>query len=251
MPRVQEIEELDELELEIEELEHGGGAPPPPRDRDGGDDNNQPPGRRGPSNRLRRYRIGLLVSVVSIYFLFFAITIVFVLRYNGGKFDPSTGEYIHTWQHVELPSILWWNTLILLASSVTLERARKQVFNEEYVISDWLGVRPGTRRASLPWLCASAFLGWLFLVGQFVAWMQLQAQGIYATQNTAGSFFYIVTATHAAHLLGGLISILWVTLVGGYMTVQSRQIAVDVTAWYWHAMGLLWVYVFALLHFLR
>lgn len=251
MPRAHEIEELDGLELEIEELEHGGGAPPPPHGRDGGSDNNQPPGRRGPSNRLRRYRIGLLLSVVSIYFLFFAITIVFVLRYNGGKFDPSTGEYIHTWQHVELPSVLWWNTLILLASSITLERARKQVFNQQYVISDWLGVRPGTRRASLPWLCASAFLGWLFLVGQFVAWLKLQAQGIYATQNTAGSFFYIVTATHAAHLSGGLISILWATLVGGYMTVQSRQIAVDVTAWYWHAMGLLWVYVFALLHFLR
>jgi hypothetical protein len=84
MPRVHEIEELDELELEIEELEHGGGTPPPPHDRDGGDDNNQPPGRHGPHNRLRRYRIGLLISVVSIYFLFFAISIVFILRYIGG-----------------------------------------------------------------------------------------------------------------------------------------------------------------------
>ena len=60
-----------------------------------------------------------------------------------------------------------------------------------------------------------------------------------------------MTATHAVHLSGGLISILWATLVGGYMSLQSRQIAVDVTTWYWHAMGLLWVYVFALLHFLR
>jgi cytochrome c oxidase subunit 3 len=251
MPRVHEIEELDELELEIEELEHGGGAPPPPRDRDGGDDNNQPPGRHGPHDRLRRYRIGLLVSVVSIYFLFFAITIVFILRHNTGKFDPNTGEYTRMWQQVELPPILWLNTLILVASSITLERARQQIFSEQNVISDWLGVRPGTRRASLPWLCASAVLGWLFLVGQFIAWMQLQQQGVFASQNTAGSFFYIVTATHAAHLSGGLISILWATLVGGYMTLQSRQISVDVTAWYWHAMGLLWVYVFALLHFLH
>jgi cytochrome c oxidase subunit 3 len=251
MPRVQEIEELDELELEIEELEHGGGTPPPPHDHDGGDDNSQPPGRHGPHNRLRRYRIGLLVSVVSIYFLFFAITIVFVLRYNTGPFDPNTGENAHDWQHVEVPSILWFNTLVLLLSSVTLERARKLVFDEQYVISDWLGVRPGTRRASLPWLCVSAFLGWLFLAGQFVAWMQLQQQGIYASKNTAGSFFYIVTATHAVHLTGGLIAIFWALLVGGYMTLQSRQITVDVTTWYWHAMGLLWVYVFALLHFLR
>jgi cytochrome c oxidase subunit 3 len=250
MPRVQEIEELDELELEIEELEHGGGTPPPPRDRDGGDDNNQPPGHRGPSNRLRRYRIGLLVSVVSIYFLFFAITIVFILRYNGGKFDPNTGEVARLWQHVELPRILWLNTLLLIVSSLTLERARKQVFAEQYVVSDWLGIRPGTRRASLPWLCVSALLGWLFLIGQFVAWLQLQAQGVYAANNTAGSFFYIVTATHAAHLSGGLIAILWATLTGGWMTLQSRQITVDVSTWYWHAMGLLWVYVFALLHFL-
>jgi cytochrome c oxidase subunit 3 len=250
MPRVQEIEELDELELEIEELEHGGGTPPPPRDRDGGDDNNQPPGHRGPSNRLRRYRIGLLVSVVSIYFLFFAITIVFILRYNGGKFDPNTGEVARLWQHVELPRILWLNTLLLIVSSLTLERARKQVFAEQYVVSDWLGIRPGTRRASLPWLCVSALLGWLFLIGQFVAWLQLQAQGVYAANNTAGSFFYIVTATHAAHLSGGLMAILWATLTGGWMTLQSRQITVDVSTWYWHAMGLLWVYVFALLHFL-
>jgi cytochrome c oxidase subunit 3 len=250
MPRVQEIEELDELELEIEELEHGGGTPPPPRDRDGGDDNNQPPGHRGPSNRLRRYRIGLLVSVVSIYFLFFAITIVFILRYNGGKFDPNTGEVARLWQHVELPRILWLNTLLLIVSSLTLERARKQVFAEQYVVSDWLGIRPGTRRASLPWLCVSALLGWLFLIGQLVAWLQLQAQGVYAANNTAGSFFYIVTATHAAHLSGGLMAILWATLTGGWMTLQSRQITVDVSTWYWHAMGLLWVYVFALLHFL-
>jgi cytochrome c oxidase subunit 3 len=251
MPRVEEIEELDELELEIEELEHGGGTPPPPRDRDGGDDNNQPPGRRGPYDRLRRYRIGLLVSVVSIYFLFFAITIVFILRYNGGKFDPNTVEVTHDWQHVELPGILWLNTLLLLASSLTLERARKQVFNEQAVMADWLGIEPGTREASLPWLCVSVFLGLGFLIGQVVAWSQLHAQGIYAANNTAGSFFYIVTATHAAHLSGGLIALIWATIAGWYMTLQSRQITVDVSTWYWHAMGLLWVYIFALLHFLR
>jgi cytochrome c oxidase subunit 3 len=89
------------------------------------------------------------------------------------------------------------------------------------------------------------------LVGQFLAWQQLNQEGVYAASNAASSFFFILTAAHAVHLFGVLVSLSWAAVAGFAMSLQSRQIATDITAWYWHAMGLLWVYILGLLYWLR
>lgn len=249
MPRILDPEEL----VEVEELEHGGPSLPPPRDSDGGGDwGNQPPqGRRGPHDRLRRYRLGLLFAVVSIYTLFIALTSAYVIRQSGGRFDPSTGLVTRDWQAFALPQILWLNTLLLLLSSLTIEVGRERVFREQAVMAEWLGIEKATRKASLPWLAISIVLGFGFLVGQYLAWAQLNREGVYAAGNPASSFFFVLTATHAVHLFGGLIALCWTAGAGFAMSLQSRQIAVDISAWYWHAMGLLWLYIFALLWWLR
>lgn len=240
MPRVFDVEE--------ELLQNTGGPPlPPPPDRGGGDWNPQPQGRRGPNHRLRRYRVGLFFAIVSIYTLFIALTSAYVMRQSGGRFDPDSGVTIHDWQPITLPSVLWVNTALLFASSLTLEAARRKVFREPLIMSEWLGMDEDTRRASLPWLGMTIVLGFGFLVGQYLAWKSLHDQGVYAGQNPAAAFFFVLTAAHAVHLLGGLVSLVWSAVAGFTMSLPSRQIALDITGWYWHAMGALWIYIFALL----
>ena len=96
-------------------------------------------------------------------------------------------------------------------------------------------------------------LGVGFVVSQLSAWRQLVKQGIYVSSNPHSSFFYLLTATHGVHLLGGLVALTYLTLrVRRYedkLEVQKSQAAADVVTLYWHFMDVLWIYVFVLLFF--
>jgi len=82
------------------------------------------------------------------------------------------------WQHITLPPILYANTLVLLASSVTLEIARRR-------IAAYARGFDSLAAASLPWLVITLTLGLLFVAGQCIAWMQLKAAGLYLATNPA------------------------------------------------------------------
>jgi cytochrome c oxidase subunit 3 len=70
--------------------------------------------------------------------------------------------------------------------------------------------------------------------------------------NPSSSFAFLLTITHAVHLTGGLFALLWAASTSLLRRpVEARRIVVDVTAWYWHFMGVLWIYIFALLGFAR
>jgi cytochrome c oxidase subunit 3 len=118
------------------------------------------------------------------------------------------------------------------------------------VLEEWLGMgRPAIRR-TLPWVCATLVLGALFLTGQWFAWRQLTAQGFAFDRwsTPASYFFYVITGLHAVHLLVGLLALITcLSVVNLLKRVELRQIAVDATAWYWHAMGVTWLVLFALL----
>jgi cytochrome c oxidase subunit 3 len=98
---------------------------------------------------------------------------------------------------------------------------------------------------------ATTVLGILFLGGQIVAWLQLVASGLYIASNQATSFFYIFTAAHAVHLLGGIAALLYVALRDFEKGKISRQTAVKITSYYWHFMDGLWVFLLLLLYFGR
>ena len=100
------------------------------------------------------------------------------------------------WQHFQLPSILYWNTVLLLASSGTLELARRRVARD----GDAAAVRSGL---VLLWLTLG--MGLLFVAGQVVAWRDLMAQGLFLATGPSTSFFYVFTVLHALHLLGGVV----------------------------------------------
>ena len=132
-------------------------------------------------------------------------------------------------------------TLLIVASSITLEFARRQIAEFMGGISD------KTRTAAPPakWLYITLFLGLLFVAGQTFAWVQLRSQGFKLATNISYSFFYVLTVAHALHLLGGLGGL--VRVIGKLHNSVLRRSTLDATSRYWHFMGVLWVYLLFLL----
>jgi cytochrome c oxidase subunit 3 len=169
------------------------------------------------------------VGIATISMTFAAFTSALVAR-QGTSVD---------WQHFRLPPILYFNTLVLLASSLTLESSRRRLARP--------GARPDGESGSLLWLRVTLGLGLAFLAGQVLAWRGLAAQGLYLATSPSSAFFYVFTALHGIHLLGGLGGLLYVSgRVAGSPGPQART-ALGAASLYWHFMAVLWLYVLALL----
>ncbi|HEU4636302.1 MAG TPA: cytochrome c oxidase subunit 3 [Edaphobacter sp.] len=233
---------------------HGRRPPTDKRTGGGGDNDNwndRPHGRRGPREKLSRARLGLFFALAGDTMFFVAIVSAFFVAQGSSHID-AYNHYINEWLPTTIPPILWLNTAVLLLSSITMEVARRTMFRENDVMDEWLGIgRPLTRRA-LPWLTATTVLGLLFLIGQAEAWRQLGTQHVFFASNPSSHFFYLITYTHAFHLFLG-IGALGASLIALYASrqLETRQILVDCTGWYWHTMGLFWVFLFALLAFFQ
>ena len=94
--------------------------------------------------------------------------------------------------------------------------------------------------------------GVAFLAGQAYAWHELRRANVAFATNSSSSFFFILTGVHAVHLLGGILALLYAGVTAWlHRPPETRRIVIDVTAWYWHFMGVLWIYIFALLYFAR
>jgi cytochrome c oxidase subunit 3 len=214
--------EIQEIEIIIEDIGGGGGTEPPA----GGDgeDGDKDRRRRPEPPSARRYYTAMALGIVSILMFFMALASAFLVR-----------EAANDWIPVHMPAVIWVNTIVLLTSSATMELARKRLAR---------GDAGGFRTL---WQVTTA-LGIFFLAGQLVAWRQLIAQGVYIASNPASSFFYIFTAAHGLHLLGGVCALLYVLLRAFEKTSLSRALAAEVTSFYWHFMDGLWVFLLALLH---
>jgi cytochrome c oxidase subunit III len=214
-----------EIELVIEDVGGGGGGPTPPAGGgdDGDDGKRRRPGGGAPSPN--RYYTGIALGIVSILMFFMALASAFLVRRG------TSGD----WIPVHLPAVLWLNTLALIASSFTVERARRALSRLDLA---------GFRKL---WTVTTV-LGALFLIGQLVAWRQLVAQGVFMASNPASSFFYIFTAAHGLHLLGGVGALLYV-LVRKFDNARiALPTAAEVASYYWHFMDGLWVFLLALLY---
>ena len=235
------------------------GPPSPPPDGGwGGDDGRGDDGARA----IHRYKTGMWLFLAGVTMVFAGFVSAYVVR-RGASND---------WRPVSKPALLWLNTAVLLASSLTMERAR--------------------RRRSTPWLGATALLGALFLAGQLVVWQQLRAAGVYLASNPSSSFFYVLTGAHGLHLLGGVLAMFYVALrasapaawPGRARTATpapsraqaatpapwpgpdpareavraaapaawpGRAAAVETVSLYWHFMDGLWIFVFLLVFIWR
>jgi cytochrome c oxidase subunit III len=209
------------------------------------------PGGSGPDygERLRRARLGLAVGLMPVLTLFLSFTVVYALRQGWILGDPSAPPL-----QAAFPRFLPWtlfsvNTVILLLSTFTMERARRDLTRQVALapVKTIPGVSLGDER-TLPWLEITAVLGLLFLAGQYWAWRQLQARGVYVSTTSGSSFVYLVTGMHAFHLLGGLGAIFYaIACAIREQPIEAQRIVVDVSAWFWHFLAVLWLYVLALL----
>jgi cytochrome c oxidase subunit 3 len=140
------------------------------------------------------------------------------------------------WHHVSLPPILYLNTLLLLASSIVLETGRRRIGD------DYEAGPPARARLTLAFA-----LGVAFLVGQVLAWRQLAAQGLFLATSPSSSFFYVFTAAHGLHLIGGLAGLAYVLRRVRVAAGPGTYGALSAVALYWHFMDALWLYLLGVL----
>jgi cytochrome c oxidase subunit 3 len=240
----------------LEDHDHGSGRRPPNDKNDkrtggGGDGDNWNAHSGGPRQKLTTYRHGLFFALAAVLMFFAAIVGAFFVTQAGGHYN-AYNSFENQWFPTAIPPILWLNTAILLLSSVTVEIARRSMFREVDVMDEWLGLGKPITRAALPWVAGTFALGLTFLIGQSIAWHQLGVQHIFFHSNPSSHFFFLITYAHAIHLSLGVLALIG-ALVGLYVSrqMETRQILVDCTAWYWHSMGILWILLFALLVFFQ
>ena len=206
-------------DIEIIDAGHGGGTPPPA----GGDDDGGSSGRRRPVPP-RAYFTALQLGLAAIVMFFMALASSYIVRKGIGT----------DWQRAPLPPVLWFNTAILLASSVTIMVARKKL-------------NGGEGEAFQSWWWVTTGLGLLFLAGQIIAWRQLAADGMLLATNPSSSFFYLLTAAHGAHLAGGILALFYVKFRTWSRSRITQSTAAELASIYWHFMDGLWIFLFALL----
>lgn len=180
-----------------------------------------------------RYRIGMWVALASILMMFTALSSAYIVR------AASSSD----WQPLQMPRILLLSTALIILSSATLESARRK----------W---KDAGNQADRRWLLLTVALGVGFLVAQLLAWRQLVRQGVYVASNPHSSFFYLFTAAHGVHLLGGLTALVYLTLRRrapreNAEAIAKSQAGADAVTLYWHFMDFLWLYLFVLLFFVR
>jgi cytochrome c oxidase subunit 3 len=237
----------------MNQLGRGGDRPAPPNG--GGDDGGFPDsGMPNYGARLRRARLGMICAIATVSMVFVSLTSAYVVRRGLPTFDDSTRTYFRDWGEVQLPwGLLAINTGLLLISSLTMEGARRDIARRAALapVRSIPGVSLGKER-NFPWLGVTVILGFGFLVGQWIAWGELKGRGFFVATNPSSSFVYLLTAAHAVHLAGGILALLWAGITSLlHKPIEGRRIVVDVAAWYWHFMAVLWIYVFALLAFAR
>ena len=99
-------------------------------------------------------------------------------------------------------------------------------------------------------LLLSLITGVLFLLTQYLGWVQLVDGGVYFVGHPDGSFIYILSGVHAFHLISGLFFILYVYNKSLRLDVHSKNlIFVEMSTTYWHFLTGLWVYLFITLYF--
>jgi cytochrome c oxidase subunit III len=203
--------------------------------------------------RLRRARLGLAVGIIGIVMMFVSFTSAYIVRQGLPTLDPRTDTLVHDWFPLPLPALLFFNTGLLMISSVTMELARRQVarFTTQVGAVSIPNVFVG-REGTILWLALTAVLGLGFLRGQWIAWRELALSGFYVATSPSSSFVYLLTGTHGVHLLGGIFALLVAAVsILFRRPAESRVVVLDVTGWYWHFMTLLWVYILCLLEFAR
>lgn len=179
------------------------------------------------------YRIAVIATLAFVTVTFSALALVFVLR----------SRVPMNWRHIILPPILWFDTVVLIGSSITYEIGhRRLVENNQRAFYRWIGI--------------TTALGALFLLGQVAAWWQILASGQLVENNPHSTFFFLFSGMHGIHIivgLAGLGALLYRTRepASGPRWQMNTRVLANAVALFWHYLDGLWVVLFALLLFVK
>jgi cytochrome c oxidase subunit III len=192
----------------------------------GWEDNEVEAAANPPGVTRRASFFGLYLLLVSSAIVFLALVATFVMRRSGAA----------DWVAIPKPRILWANTALLLASSVCVEEARRHLKHRK-------------REAFNGWWTGATALGVLFLAGQALAWQQLRAEGLFIASTPSAAFFYVLTATHAAHVVGAVAALIYVEMQAiRFRLGPAKRTGIDVTAVFWHFLDVMWLCLMGLFY---
>ena len=182
----------------------------------------------GETLNLSKGKLGLryIMIVSSIFFSLFIVTYADRLVFAD-------------WQQMPEPLLLWFNTLILFISSAVFISTQFAAKNNQF-------------EKVKQKLLIIGYLALAFLIGQFLVWLQLINLGYYVSTNPANAYFYVFTALHGLHLIGGLIY--WAMTIRQVwipsdIVIANAKHTVDLCAIYWHFLLAVWVVLFGLMLF--
>jgi len=172
------------------------------------------------------YRITMWMVLAAIVMMFGALSVAYVM---------VSEEEHHA---VPMPRMFFVSTGLILVSSATFHRAKRSLQQDR-------------GRAYLRWLLATLGLGIGFLASQLIGWRELARAGVYFSGHPRSTFFYLATALHGGHLVGGIGLVFY--LVIRRLRPLWQLNAEKNTAWtrvvglYWHTMDGIWIWLFVLL----
>jgi cytochrome c oxidase subunit III len=190
-----------------------------------------------PSRQPERSETGVWIAISAIVMCFAALTSAMIVR-QGVSSD---------WVHFSLPRILYATTAILLGSTLTLMVARHKLSIAATLSRSRADGEQSAYREGITWLHVTLALGGLFVIGQILAWRILAAEGLFLSTNPSSAFFYVLTAGHALHLLGGLVGLIYMLNKLSKTNGTAATTGLPAFCLYWHFMDGLWVYLFVLL----
>jgi len=182
---------------------------------------------QGRTLNLSKYKLGLRTIMVVSTIIFS----LFIVSY-------SDRMLVHDWRSMPEPWLLWLNTGVLLISSFVFHFTKLAADRNEH---------EKTKNG----LYLIGFLAYSFLIGQLLVWYQLMSSGYYGTTNVANAFFYLFTALHGLHLIGGLY--FWGRTTAKFLNKNSKaedtKHSIELCAIYWHFLLAVWVVLFGLMLF--
>ncbi|WP_026967835.1 cytochrome c oxidase subunit 3 [Algoriphagus terrigena] len=169
-------------------------------------------------------KFALWLFMVTVVMVFAGLTSAYIVRQSEGN-----------WLEYDLPGIFWVTSGIAVLSSLTLQWAYYSARKDNFV-----NIKIG--------MALTVLLGIGFLVGQWYSWVAMVDREVFFVGNPSGSFLYVFTGLHAAHLISGVIFLIIVLISTFRLKVHSRDMtAMEMATTYWHFLGGLWLYLFMFL----
>ena len=174
-------------------------------------------------NRIHPHQFVLYTAMASILMMFAALTSAYIVRQAVGN-----------WHEYTLPDLFYVSTAVILSSSLTLHTA-------------YGSYKKGQAGLYRGLLTLTGVLGVVFVILQYSGWQELYAIGVPLDGNPSGSFFYVISGVHAAHVLGGIAALvvaLFHAVTLPFVVTEHRRKRFILVVQYWHFVDILWLYLF-------